>query len=115
MCLLQTRKNYSNLPRISQSQNRVYSSSPIFRGVPPYSGSNPRSPTLQFIGSNFPLLSIRPGPTAITYAISMLCSAMYIALIRLRHRGFGEQNSRGGLHFVRNGNEYLSLGNESLD
>lgn len=113
-CLLQTLQNYSNFPRISQSQNRVYSSSPIFRGVPPYSGSNTRSPTLQFIGSNFPLLSMRPGPTAITYAISMPCPRVYIALIRLRDRSFGKQNSRGGLHFVRNWNVYLSLGNESL-
>lgn len=113
-CLIQTQQNYSNLPRISQSQNKVYSSSPSFRGVPPYSGSSTRSPTLQFIGSSFPLLSIRPGPTAITYCITIISSTEYAALICLGHRSFGKQNSRGSLHFILNGNAYLSLDSKSL-
>lgn len=49
-----------------------------------------------------------------TYCIIAICSTNYIALIGLRHRSFGKQNSRGGLHFTRLWKAYLSLGNKSL-
>jgi hypothetical protein len=57
---------YSNFPKISDSRNKNTSSfsSPILIFIPPYSGNNTLSPTLNVVGCKFPVTSRSPGPTA---------------------------------------------------
>lgn len=70
---LQKRRNtqWKSLKLNSQRNNieqvkNIYSFSPSFTWVPPNSGKRTLSPSLTETGIRFPVLSLAPGPTAIT-------------------------------------------------